>query len=51
MKHYEIAVSLQVSVSAPSESDALEAVRDTFGEGEVCGLEVKDLEVELIDES
>lgn len=51
MKTYEIAVSMQVSVSAPSDFDALEAVRDIFGEGVICGLEVKDLEAELIDES
>lgn len=37
-----------VTVEALSESDALEAIQDTFGEGEVCGLEVKDLETEII---
>jgi hypothetical protein len=51
MKTYEFTVTVQVSVAAPSESDAMDMVKDTFGEGEVCGLDVKDFEVEIIDES
>jgi hypothetical protein len=50
MRTYEIAVSLLLSVDAPSQSDALEAVRDTFGEGEICGIDIKDIEVEVVDE-
>lgn len=38
-----------VKVEAANESDALEAINDTFGEGEVCGLEVQDLETEVIE--
>jgi hypothetical protein len=49
MKTYEIAVSMLVMVEAPNESDALEAVRDTFDEGEICGLEIKDVEVEVLE--
>lgn len=36
---------LQVEVEAFDESDAAQAIDDCFGRGEVCGLEVKDLEV------
>ncbi|ASR77389.1 hypothetical protein SEA_DAUBENSKI_142 [Streptomyces phage Daubenski] len=50
MKTYTIAVSLLLSVEAPDQSDALEAVKDTFGEGEICGIDIKDVEVEVIDE-
>lgn len=49
MKTFEIAVSMLVKVEAANESDALEAINDTFGEGEVCGLEVQDLETEVIE--
>lgn len=49
METFEIAVSILVKVEAPNESDALEAVQDTFGEGEICGLEIKDVEVEVIE--
>jgi hypothetical protein len=50
MKTYTIAVSLLLSVAAPGDSEAVEAVKDTFGEGEICGIDIKDLEVELLDE-
>jgi hypothetical protein len=50
MKTYTIAVSLLLSVEAPDESDAREAVQDTFGEGEICGINIKDVEVEVVDE-
>ena len=50
MKTYEIAVSLLLSVEAPDQSDALEAVKDTFGEGEICGIDIKDIEVEVVNE-
>jgi hypothetical protein len=50
MKTFTVAVSLLLSVEAPSESDALEAVKDTFGEGEICGIDIKDVEVEILDE-
>ncbi|WNN95486.1 hypothetical protein SEA_WATERMOORE_142 [Streptomyces phage Watermoore] len=50
MKTYTIAVSLLLAVEAPDQSDALEAVKDTFGEGEICGIDIKDVEAEVIDE-
>jgi hypothetical protein len=49
METFEIAVSMLVKIEAPSFEDALEAVKDTFGEGEICGLEVKDVEAEVIE--
>jgi hypothetical protein len=49
MNTYQIAVSMLVSVEAPTEKDALEAVEDSFGLGDFCGVVVKDKEVELID--
>lgn len=50
MKTFTVAVSLLLSVEAPNQSDALEAVKDTFGEGEICGIDIKDVEVEILDE-
>lgn len=49
MNRYEVAVSLLVTVEAPDESDAREAVRDAFDVGEFCGLDVKDVEVEILE--
>ena len=44
-KKYILSVYLHVEVEAFNEADATEAVHDCFGEGEACGLNVKDLEV------
>lgn len=49
MNTYEVTVSLLVTVEAPSESDAREAVQDSFDVGEFCGLNIKDVEVEVIE--
>lgn len=43
-------VLLQVEVEAFSPEDAEEAVKDCFGEGSVCGLNVVDFEVTDQDE-
>lgn len=40
-----VSVLLQVEVEAFDEKDAKEAVHDTFGEGNTCGLEVTDYEL------
>jgi hypothetical protein len=45
MERYMISVVLNIEVEAFSESDALDAVHDTFGEGSTCGLNVVDYEV------
>ena len=45
MKTYLVKVMVEVSVDAFNANDAQEAVRDYFGEGESCGLEVTDYEV------
>jgi hypothetical protein len=45
MNEYLVDVVIRVSVSAFDEKDALEAVHDCFGEGEICGLVVQDFEV------
>jgi hypothetical protein len=45
MRTFRYEVSLIVEVPAFSEIDAEEAVRDAFGLGEVCGLEIVESEV------
>jgi len=45
MKRYIYSVLLQVEVEAYNEADAQEAVKDCFGEGSNCGLNVLDFEV------
>lgn len=45
MNTYMVSVTLQVEVQAFDESDARDAVVDCFGEGDFCGLEVLDSEV------
>jgi hypothetical protein len=45
MKVFRYEVNLVVEVPAFNEIDAEEAVRDAFGLGEVCGLEIVESEV------
>ena len=44
-----VSVILQVQVEAFDKKDAIEAVKDCFGEGDACGLSVLDMEVLDID--
>lgn len=48
MNRYEMLVSMIVMVDAPSESDAREAVSDAFDVGEFCGLDVKEVESNIV---
>ena len=45
MNTHVFAVLLQVEVEAFDESDARDAVKDCFGEGDFCGVEVNDFEI------
>jgi hypothetical protein len=45
MNTFMVSVMLQVEIEAFDESDARDAVVDCFGEGDFCGIEVKDFEV------
>lgn len=45
MDTHVFSVMLSVEVEAFSEADAREAVRDCFGEGDFCGVEVSDFEI------
>ena len=45
MNTYMVSVMLQVEIEAFDESDAQDAVNDCFGEGDFCGIAVKDFEV------
>jgi len=45
MRTFKYSVSLVVEVEAFDEIDAEEAVRDAFGLGDVCGIEVIESEV------
>lgn len=45
MKKFRYDVNLVVEVEAFNEIDAEEAVRDAFGLGDICGLEVIESEV------
>lgn len=45
MKTFKFSVDLVVEVQAPDQFDAAEAIRDAFGLGEVCGLNVIESEV------
>lgn len=46
MKTYKYSVNLVVEVEAFDPIDAEEAVRDTFGLGDQCGIEIVESEVE-----
>lgn len=46
MNKYKYSVSLVVEVEAFDPIDAEEAVRDTFGLGDQCGIEIVESEVE-----
>ena len=46
MNNYKYRVNLVVEVPAFNPVDAEEAVRDAFGLGDVCGIEVIESEVE-----
>ena len=48
MNTYEMLVSMIVTVEAPDESDAREAVSDAFDVGETCGLYVKEVEANVL---
>lgn len=45
MKTFKYSVNLVVEVEAFDEIDAAEAVRDTFGLGDQCGIEIVESEV------
>lgn len=45
MNKYRYSVNLVVEVEAFDTIDAVEAVRDAFGLGDVCGIEVVESEV------
>lgn len=45
MNTFMVSVMLQVEVEAFDASDAEDAVIDCFGEGDFCGVSVKDCEV------
>lgn len=45
MHKFKYQVSLSVEVDAFNEIDAAEAVRDAFGLGEICGIEIVESEV------
>lgn len=45
MKTFKYSVELVVEVVAPDQWDAEEMVRDAFGLGEVCGLNIVESEV------
>jgi len=45
MEKHIFSVLLQVEVEAYTEDDAQEVVRDCFGEGSICGLNVVEYEV------
>ena len=44
-QRFILSVLLQVEVEAYDENDAKDAVHDSFGEGSICGMEIKDYEV------
>ena len=46
MNKYKYSVNLVVEVEAFSPIDAEEAVRDTFGLGDQCGIEIVESEVQ-----
>lgn len=45
MEEYTITLELTVKIAAPSISDALDVVLDTFGRGSTCGTDVVEYEV------
>lgn len=45
MNTYEYRVMLSVQIEAFDERDAEDAIQDAFGEGEICGIIVRDFEV------
>jgi hypothetical protein len=50
MKRYQFVLAVVVEVEAFSEADAREIVMDTFGPGEDCGVEVKNLAIQDIND-
>lgn len=45
MNTYEYRVMISVQIEAFDEHDAEDALKDVFGEGELCGIVVRDFEV------
>lgn len=50
MKTYTFLLEVEVQVQAFNEDDAYEAVEDTFGTGNACGLDVTNFKVVHKDE-
>lgn len=46
MNKYELHVSLKVEVEAFDLDDAIDAVRDAFGEGSTCGVDINSFKVD-----
>lgn len=46
MNEYELQVNLVVRVEAFDLDDAIDAVRDAFGEGSTCGVDIKNFKVD-----
>lgn len=46
MNEYELHVDLVVKVQAFDLDDAIDAVRDAFGEGSTCGVDIKRFKVD-----
>lgn len=46
MNEYELQVTLTVKVEAFDLEDAIDAVRDAFGEGSTCGVDIKRFKVD-----
>lgn len=45
METYKFTLTVEVEVQAYSHEDAVDLVKDTFGPGEDCGVEVLDLKM------
>ena len=45
MKTFRVKISMEVEVESFDDNDALDAVNDSFGIGEVCGLLITDFEI------
>ena len=45
MKTYELTVTMKVSVEAFDLDDAKDAVLDSFGPGDDCGIEIKSVDI------
>lgn len=46
MNEYELQVNLLVRVEAFDLEDAIDAIRDAFGEGSTCGVDIKRFKVD-----